>query len=128
MKKTYIVLLVSSMLAFISCNQTHERNDQNSIDKEIETDVVFKDFGPEPFVFNIEEYTTQNDTYRTSVWTGEYMQMTVMSIPAGGDIGEEMHSDIDQFLRIEAGTGVILMGDEEGVFNFEARVEHDFAR
>ena len=42
-----------------------------------------------PFVFNIEDYTVQNETYRTSIWTGTYMQLTVMSIPAGIDIGEE---------------------------------------
>ena len=55
------------------------------------------------------------------------MQMTVMSIPAGEDIGMEMHPDIDQFLRVEAGTGIMLMGDAEDNLDFEARVEHDFA-
>ena len=55
------------------------------------------------------------------------MQMTVMSIPAGGDIGLEMHPDIDQFLRVEAGTGIMMMGDTEDNLDFEARVEHDFA-
>ena len=37
-----------------------------------------------------------------------------------------MHPDIDQFLRVEAGSGIMYMGDE-GVFNFEERVEDDFA-
>ncbi len=134
MKEKVFILLIGSVLTF-SCTQSAERSEERKLGaetiadaiSETRVDVDFKDFGPEPFVFNIEEYTTQNETYRTSIWTGEYMQMTVMSIPAGGDIGEEMHPDIDQFLRVEAGSGIMQMGDEEGVFNFEERVEHDFA-
>ena len=59
-----------------------------------------KDYGPEPFVCNIEEITKSNNTFRTSLWTGNYFQITVMSIPVGESIGLEMHSDTDQFLRI----------------------------
>jgi mannose-6-phosphate isomerase-like protein (cupin superfamily) len=111
-----------------ACTGTTTRQDQTvEVTPDATVEVEFKDFGPEPFVFDIEAYTTQNETYRTSIWTGEYMQMTVMSIPAGEDIGLEMHLDIDQFLRVEAGTGIMRMGDNEDNLDFEARVEHDFA-
>ena len=126
-KKTLFTAIIASLF-FVACTQTADKNQTVETTPEATAEQVeFKDFGPEPFVFDIEAYTTQNETYRTSIWTGTYMQMTVMSIPAGGDIGAEMHPDIDQFLRVEAGEGIVYMGDEEDNMDFEARVEHDFA-
>jgi len=84
------------------------------------------DYGPNPFVININEATMQNDNYRTSLWTGEHMQLTLMSLSVGEDIGLEMHPDVDQFIRIEEGQGVIQMGDREDSFNFEEMVYDDF--
>lgn len=49
------------------------------------------DYGPEPFVFDIDNATEQNNNYRKALWTGEYLQLTLMSIKVGGDIGLEMH-------------------------------------
>lgn len=51
---------------------------------------------------NIEEATLQNTNYRTNLWTGDLLQVTLMSIPVGGDIGE-IHNENDQFLRVEQG-------------------------
>lgn len=85
-----------------------------------------KDYGAEPFVTNIEEATTQNDTFRTALWTGKNLQVTVMSIEAGEDIGLEVHKG-DQFLRIEAGQGLVQMGDSEENLNFEEKAEDDYA-
>lgn len=127
MKKKILTSMLIAFLFLAACTGTSEQPQTAEATTEEVIQVEFKDFGPEPFVFNIEEYTTQNETYRTAIWTGEYMQMTVMSIPAGEDIGLEMHPDIDQFLRVEAGTGIMLMGDTEENLDFEARVEHDFA-
>ena len=124
-KTLFITIIVT--ISLMACAHTNEKNQSIESTPEAATQVEFIDFGPEPFVFDIEAYTTQNETYRTSIWTGTYMQMTVMSIPAGGDIGLEMHPDIDQFLRVEAGTGVVMMGDDENNMNFEKRVEDDFA-
>ena len=62
-----------------------------------------RDFGAEPFVFNIDHATTMNENFRTVLWTGRDLQLTLMSIPVCGDIGIEMHDDIDQFIRIESG-------------------------
>lgn len=68
------------------------------------------DNGPMPFVTNIETATVDNDTYRSTLWTGKYLQVTVMSIEPGNDIGLEVHEDHDQFLRIEAGQAKVYMG------------------
>lgn len=78
-----------------------------------------KDYGKEPIAFNIEEATLQNEHYRTTLWTGEHFQLTLMSIPAGGgDIGMEIHPHVDQFLRLEAGTGRVEMGKEKDKITF----------
>ena len=69
-----------------------------------------QDHGPNPYVVNIEELTLQNDTFRTAAWTGSNMQMTLMAIQPGEDIGLEVHDDHDQFLRIEAGKALVQMG------------------
>ena len=53
------------------------------------------------WIGDIEHATLENATFRTVVFTGEHMQLTVMSIPPGEDIGREVHSDRDQFLRVE---------------------------
>ena len=49
--------------------------------------MTIKDIGPEPTVFDIEDETTGNDAYRRVAWSGKYLQVTLMSIPAGGEIG-----------------------------------------
>lgn len=69
-----------------------------------------QDQGPNPYVVNIEELTLSNENFRTAAWTGSNMQMTLMTIQPGEDIGLEVHEDHDQFLRIEAGTALVQMG------------------
>ncbi|SDI53237.1 cupin domain-containing protein [Natribacillus halophilus] len=86
-----------------------------------------KDHGSQPFVVNIEEAAKQNHNFRTALWTGEYLQVTLMSIDVGDDIGLEVHHDHDQFLRIEAGQGLVQMGDREDHLDFERRVYADYA-
>lgn len=71
------------------------------------------DNGPEPFVFNIDHATDMNQNFRTTLWTGRNMQLTLMSIPVRGDIGAEMHADVDQFIRIESGYAKVYMGSSQ---------------
>ncbi len=85
-----------------------------------------KDYGPDPLVINIEDATKENNTFRTALWTGKYLQLTLMSIDVGDNIGLEMHSDLDQFIRIEEGQGIVRMGDERNNLNFQARIYDDF--
>lgn len=68
------------------------------------------DYGPEPYVANIESATLENENYRTTLWTGKNLQVTVMAIQPGHDIGLEVHEDHDQFLRIEQGNATVYMG------------------
>ena len=72
------------------------------------------DHGDEPFVFNIHHATMQNPNFRTTLWTGRHLQLTVMSIPVCGEIGEEMHENVDQFIRVESGCAKVYTGNCRG--------------
>ena len=84
------------------------------------------DAGPNPFVVDIESATLENDNYRTTLWTGNNLQMTVMSIEVGGDIGLEVHEDGDQFLRVEQGKARVQMGPAEDDLSFDEEVGDDW--
>jgi len=62
---------------------------------------------------NIETATVDNGSYRRVVFTGPSIQLVLMSIPPGEEIGEEVHEKVDQFIRIEAGTGKFVIAGEE---------------
>lgn len=89
--------------------------------------IVLKDYGPEPYVVNIQDATLQNNNYRTALWTGEHLQATLMSINVGDDIGLEIHPDIDQFLRIEQGQGIVKMGKSKDNLDFQRKVSDNYA-
>lgn len=86
-----------------------------------------KDYGAQPFVLDIEQATKENEAFRVTKWTGSNLQMTLMAIQPGDDIGLEAHDDHDQFLRIEDGTGLVQMGASEDALDYEENVEDDFA-
>lgn len=88
--------------------------------------IKLRDYGPEPFVVNIEQATKQNNTFRTALWTGQYLQLTLMNIEPGDDIGLEMHPDVDQFIRIEEGQGIVRMGDNKENLDFQRQVYDDY--
>jgi len=114
---------------FIHYNNKAEYDSKSNFLQYTNTDVMngFKDYGPEPFVVDIEEATLENNNYRTTLWTGNYMQLTLMSINVGEEIGLEVHPDLDQFLRIEEGQGIVLMGDKKDNLDFQENVYDDFA-
>jgi mannose-6-phosphate isomerase-like protein (cupin superfamily) len=85
-----------------------------------------QDMGPHPFVVDIETATLANQNYRTTLWTGTNLQLTVMSIEPGRDIGLEVHHDRDQFLRIEAGRGRVQIGPSKDELPFEREVQDDW--
>lgn len=85
------------------------------------------DYGAQPFVLNIEEATLANDKFRVAKWTGNNLQMTLMTIQPGDDIGLEVHADHDQFLRVEQGLGLVQMGSAEDNLDYEQSVEDDYA-
>ena len=79
------------------------------------------DHGGRPFVGNIEHLTCENPYFRATLWTGQYLQVTLMCIPVGGEIGLEIHTDVDQFLRIESGWALVQMGASRDALTFEQK-------
>lgn len=86
-----------------------------------------KDHGNEPFVVDINEAAEQNDSFRTAIWTGNHLQVTLMSIDVGDSIGLEMHPHVDQFLRIEEGDALVEMGKSKDELDFVTYVDDDWA-
>jgi mannose-6-phosphate isomerase-like protein (cupin superfamily) len=65
------------------------------------------------FVDNIEELTIGNSNFRQVLSTNEHSQLVIMSLKPGEDIGMEVHNDVDQFFRIDAGEGKVVANDQE---------------
>ena len=70
---------------------------------------------------NIEKQTVENQDFRRVLYTGHNLQLVLMTLQPGEEIGAEVHEDRDQFFRIEEGRGAV---DIDGVEN---PVEEDFA-
>ncbi len=89
--------------------------------------MALTDIGPEPQSFDLENATIENADYRAVAWSGKYLQLTLMSIPVGEDIGLEAHPETDQFLRLDAGRGRVQMGPAKDQLDFEREVEDGWA-
>ena len=76
---------------------------------------------------DIAALTNDNDTFRTVLFTGDHLQLTVMRLDTGEEIGLEMHDHLDQFLRIEQGSGRVTFGPSAEKVDEEHEVEDDWA-
>ena len=65
------------------------------------------------FIVNIEEKTLTNENFRKVLYTGNHLQLVVMSLNPGEDIGKEIHTTTDQFIRIESGSGIVYINGIE---------------
>ena len=81
----------------------------------------------EPALINIHKQVSCNNYFRKEIWTGEHLQVTVMSIPAGCEIGLERHDNLDQFIRIEYGMGSVYMGKTKHDVKFIGNANPDYA-
>ncbi|MFA6602577.1 MAG: cupin domain-containing protein [Candidatus Shapirobacteria bacterium] len=61
----------------------------------------------------IEDLTLQNTNFRQVLYSGKHSQLVLMSLLPGQDIGEETHTDNDQFFRFEAGMGKVIIDGNE---------------
>jgi mannose-6-phosphate isomerase-like protein (cupin superfamily) len=73
------------------------------------------------YVENIEEATVANQDFRRVLYTGKNLQLVLMTLQPGEEIGEEVHEDIDQFFRVEEGNGTIYIDGAASA------IEDDFA-
>lgn len=79
------------------------------------------------WVGDIERATLENETFRTVLYTGGHVQLTVMRLGPGEDIGREAHPHLDQFLRIESGSGRVEFGRTEDAVEETHDVADDWA-
>jgi len=61
------------------------------------------------FVADIEELAEHNGNFRHVLYTGKHLQLVLMSLKPGEEIGDEVHKDRDQFFRVEKGKGQIVI-------------------
>lgn len=61
------------------------------------------------FVDDIEKLTEENTDFRRVLYTGRYLQLVLMALAPGEEIGEEVHEDRDQFFRVEEGEGAVII-------------------
>ena len=61
------------------------------------------------FKTNIETATLENNNFRKVLYSGKHLQLVLMSLKAGEEIGEEIHHDNDQFFRFEGGPGNVSL-------------------
>jgi mannose-6-phosphate isomerase-like protein (cupin superfamily) len=64
------------------------------------------------FVADIENLTDDNSNFRRVLYTGNNLQLVLMALTPGEEIGEEVHADGDQFFRIEEGNGEVRINGE----------------
>lgn len=62
---------------------------------------------------NIETLTKENTNFRKVLYTGNHMQLVLMTLQAGEEIGAEVHEENDQFFRFESGHGTVIVGETE---------------
>lgn len=79
------------------------------------------------WVDDIEKATVENDTFRTALYTGTQLQLTVMSLKPGEEIGVEMHDHLDQFIRVEQGRATVTFGPSKDEIAETHEVEDDWA-
>ncbi|MFB1050958.1 cupin domain-containing protein [Paraliobacillus sp. JSM ZJ581] len=106
---------------YINWNDFHKQSNSYTMGS------IGQDYGGRPYVVNIEKATKRNVTYRTAIWTGTHLQVTLMCIGVGQDIGLETHPNTDQFLRIEEGQGLVLIGKGPKQLDFSRYVTDDDA-
>ncbi len=75
------------------------------------------------WVGDIETLTRENTTFRTVLYTAANLQLTVMCLATGEEVGMEMHDHLDQFIRVESGSARVTLGPSPT----EVEVAHDIA-
>lgn len=74
-----------------------------------------------PFIGDIEDRTEHNRDFRRVLFTGPHLQLVVMSLEPGEELGEEIHASTDQFFRVEEGKGEVWIDGQL------TRIESDMA-
>ncbi len=121
-KITLFVFILSGVLFFTACDSRPVAVVES--DEPVE---IIKDTGTKPWAFDIEKATLENENYRMVVWTGDYMQLVLMTLQPGEEIDLELHSGHDQFIRVEEGHATVYMGKNQDNLDFEKEIADDWS-
>ena len=78
-------------------------------------------------IVNVKKTACLNNSFRKEIWTGEFSQITVMSIAPGGEIGLEFHDDLDQILVVEYGIASVYSGKTKNSVAFNGTANSECA-
>jgi len=120
---TSTLAVAAGALAVFACTQDLERAPGAAKVKSAQTTATSGESATDArgFVGNIESLTTDNSDFRRVVYTGKNIQLVLMALKPGEDIGAEVH-DVDQFFRIEAGTGEAVINEKRTPIGPESAV------
>ena len=76
-------------------------------------------------LFNAKSVACTNNYFRREIWTGDYAQITVMSIPAGGEVGLEIHENLDQIFLVEYGIASVYAGKSKSSVVYKGCAKND---
>lgn len=91
------------------------------------SNTISTDLGPTPSTINLTKRTLENPNYRTTLWTGNNLQLTLMSIPQKESVGLEVHPNIDQFIKLEEGNALVELGTSKNDLSFKKEVNSNYA-
>lgn len=111
MKFKYSILFLGLGLIVFSCISNTDKNKETSY-RQLKFKKKTSDKNKKGYLVNIEEVVNDNFDYRTVLYTGKHLQLVMMSLEPGEDIGWEKHASSDQFIRVESGSGTCLLNNE----------------
>ena len=114
---TLTFIMVLSSLPMTAFADGAKKPNRNKSDSSHSSSCEIKDHGPEPYTLKLDELANSNTNFRAAVWTGDLLQLTIMSIEPHSEIGLEEHSDTDHFFYIVEGTGLVQMGAKDAKLN-----------
>lgn len=85
------------------------------------------DLGPTPSIINIEKRTEENSNYKKALWTGNNIQLILMSIPIGENTGIETSPNTEQFIKIEEGRALVELGPDINNLSVQKEINSDYA-
>ena len=85
-----------------------------------------QDYGPYPLILNIHQAAKDNTNFRTALWTGDHLQVTLMHLNPGEEIGLEKHDYLDQLIHIVQGRGLVKIGDRPDTPDMQQDVSNNY--
>lgn len=113
MKTTYLIPAILVIVLGACNNKSNQQGETDNPEYTTTTTTPLKQSTMKGFKTNIEQDALESSNYRKVLYTGGYMQLVLMSLKPGEEIGEEIHPKSDQFFRFESGIGKCIVNGTE---------------